>query len=150
MVDKDDHSSSIMIALLPINSDWCKIDLPHMTLVYAGEVKDQPPGAFNELAKDASLLATLSRPLTLRTNGTEVFGGRGYDDAMDVIRLRPTPELLSMRRVVERWNKSEYGFNPHVTIAPTGQGIPEIPGMIAFNKVLVGWGDEYLTFNMNY
>ena len=143
-----EESSSIMIALLPINSDWCKIELPHLTLVFAGETKDHKPGEFNELAKDACLLATLTKPLTLRTDGTEVFGGRGYDEAMDVIMIKKTPELLAMRRVVEKWNKSEYDFNPHVTIGPAGNGISEIPSHIAFNRICVGWGDDYLHFNM--
>lgn len=145
-----ENEPSVMIALLPITSDWCRIELPHLTLVYAGPVKDQKPAAFNELAKDASLLATLSRPLTLRTNGTDVFGGRGYDEQVDVIRLKPTPELMAMRRVVDHWDASEYPFNPHVTIGPVGQGLPDIPSHIAFNKLCVGWGDEYLHFAMSY
>src|ERR1044071_1423047 len=145
-----EDSSSIMIALLPISSDSCRIELPHMTLVYAGEVADQKPGAINELAKDACSLAQLSHPLTLRTKGTEVFGGRGYDKEMDVIRLELTPELMAMRRFVDHWNASEYDFNPHVTIGEAGGGVPEIPSHIAFNKVCVGWGNDYLTFNLVY
>lgn len=146
-----EEEKSVMIALLPINSDWCKIKLPHLTLVYAGLVADRKPGDFNEISKDASLLATLARPLTLRTFGTDVFGGRGYDAQMDVIRMKPSPELLAMRRIVEKWNASEYDFNPHVTIGPHGDGLPiDIPSHIAFNKVCVGWGDDYLTFNMTY
>ena len=27
----DDFPESVMIALLPITTDWCKIELPHMT-----------------------------------------------------------------------------------------------------------------------
>jgi 2'-5' RNA ligase len=141
----DDFSDSIMIALLPIVSDWCRQDLPHMTLVFAGETKNQKPGAFNEIAKDASMLAMLSNPFTVRTAGVEVFGDQ---DKVDVIRLRPTPQLYAMRKVVEHWNASEFPFNPHLTIGPTGQPIREIPGMIAFDKVFVGWGSDQLVFSM--
>lgn len=56
----DGYNNSVMIALLPTTSDWCSLELPHMTLVYAGEIKDLPTYAFNELAKDASYLSTLA------------------------------------------------------------------------------------------
>jgi 2'-5' RNA ligase len=139
---------SAMIALLPMTTDWCRIELPHLTLVYAGEIENHKPGAFNELAKDACSIAMLCRPLTLEVTGLEVFGNwtDDPDDKVDVFRLRPNSELLAMRRMVEQWNQSEFPFNPHVTIGPTGQGVPERPRLLAFDRVLVGWGDEYLTF----
>lgn len=147
-------TDGVMIALLPINSDWCMIDCPHLTLVYVGLIADQKPGAFNELAKDASMLASLSRPLTLRTAGTEIFGdalAQSYGaDKVNVIKLQPTPELLAMRRVVEDWNASQFDFSPHVTVGPVSLPMPEIPSHIAFNKVMVGWGKEQLVFSMNY
>lgn len=138
----DDFTGSAMIALLPINSDWCHIELPHMTLVYAGEVKDLQPTAFNELAKDACTLAMM-RPITLRVANREVFGD---EDKVDVYRLQTSPELIAMRRMVERWHASEYEFKPHVTIGPTGMYLEPQPTMIAFNRVLVGWGEDYLTW----
>ncbi len=152
-----DNNSSIMIALLPIVSDWCKLDLPHLTLVYAGQIADQKPGAFNEMAKDASMLATLASPITLRTNGLDVFGGRNPDDPlgasdpmMDVIKLFPTPELMAMRRMVESWDASNFPFNPHVSIGPQGGGVPfPVPSCIAFNRVACCWGNDQLTFNMS-
>ncbi len=102
----NDYSDSVMIALLPATDEWCKIDLPHLTLVYAGKKDALKPTAFNELAKDAASLAMLSGPLFLKVLGKEVFGDS--DDKVDVFRLKPTPELLAMRRVVERWNASEH------------------------------------------
>jgi 2'-5' RNA ligase len=143
---------SAMIALLPVTTDWCRIELPHLTLVYAGEIDKLKLTDFNELAKDASTIAMLARPLTLEVLGLEVFGNwtDDPDDKVDVYRLRPTSELLSMRRTVERWNKSEFPFNPHVTIGPTGQfNQYPAPRLLAFDRVLVGWGNEYLTFRMN-
>lgn len=144
----EDHKASAMIALLPVMTDWCCIALPHMTLVYAGEVDDLPADSLSELAKDASALAQISKPITLRVTGKDVFGGRGYDTQVNVLTLENTQEVWSMRRFVERWNKSEYPFNPHVTVGPVGQAVNNVPHMIAFDRILVGWGKEYLTFNL--
>lgn len=139
----NDYSDSVMIALLPATDEWCKIDLPHLTLVYAGKKDALKPTAFNELAKDAASLAMLSGPLSLKVLGKEVFGGS--EDKVDVFRLKPTPELLAMRRVVEHWNASEHPFNPHVTIGPEGS-VVEDPKYITFNRILVEWGNDGLTF----
>jgi 2'-5' RNA ligase len=140
----EDTSGSVMIALLPITTDWCRIELPHLTLVYVGEIKDLKPTVFNELAKDASMLAMLSRPILLKVMGVEVFGDT---ERVNVLRLRPTPELWSMRRAVERWNGSKFSFNPHVTIGPMGT-YTESPGYLSFDRIMVGWGDEKLTFSL--
>lgn len=142
----NDFSDSVMIALLPITSDWCRIELPHLTLVYVGEIKDLKPSVFNELAKDASMLAALSGPITLRVTGIEVFG---EEDKVDVLRLQPSPELMAMRRAVEQWNGSEYSFKPHATVGPTGQYI-ETPRYLAFNRIMVAWGEDTLVFSLNY
>ncbi len=138
----DDFSDSVMIALLPTTSDWCHIELPHLTLVYVGEKEDLKPTVFNELAKDASMLAMMAKSITLKVVGTDVFG---EEDKVDVLRLQPSPELLAMRRAVERWNASEYPFKPHATIGPAGTFI-ETPTYLAFNRIMVGWGKENLTF----
>lgn len=145
MVDAADASESegVMIALLPTNSDWCKIPLPHLTLVYAGVKSDLPPTAFNDLAKDAAMLAALSTGIGLRVVAKETFGSNGEVDAF---RLQPTTELWAMRRAVERWNQSEHPFNPHVTIGPTGTFVEVVPNAIYFDRLYVGWGDESLTF----
>lgn len=141
----DDFSGSVMVALLPIGDSWCRIDLPHLTLVYAGEKKDLPPTAFNELAKDASMLAALTRPITLFVTGVEVFGD---EDKVDVLRFRPSTELLAMRHALEGWNKSEYPFRPHATMGPIGTRttVPMIPEQLTFDRIMVGWGEECLTF----
>src|SRR5688572_25809770 len=114
-------NQGIMIALLPSHTEWCRQSTPHMTLVYAGLIEDHSPSAFNELAKDASALAMTNQPMTLRTKGLEVFGEGSVDSPkVDVILLEPNPELLAMRRLVEKWDASEYPFRPHVTIGPQG------------------------------
>jgi 2'-5' RNA ligase len=120
-----EFKQSAMIALLPITTDWCQIKLPHMTLVYAGETDKLKPTDFNELAKDACSIAMLSRSITLEVIGKEVFGNWTDNpaDQVDVFRLRPTSELMAMRRMVDQWNASEHPFNPHVTIGPTGTSV---------------------------
>lgn len=145
--DDADDSTGIMIALLPVTSDWCFIDLPHMTLVYAGKTTDHSPSDFNEMAKDAASLAMISDPLYVKTMGIDIFG----DDAerVNVIKLQQTPELLAMRRFVEDWNQSKYPFSPHCTIGPVGTVPPYVPPSLAFNRIMVCWGSDQLTFRMD-
>lgn len=144
-MDAADASASegVMIALLPSNAEWCKVEPPHMTLVYAGVKSDLDTNAFGELAKDTAMLASLSRPVGLRVLAKEPFGANGEVDAF---RLQPTTELWAMRRAVEKWNKSEHPFNPHVTIGPTGTFVETVPPGIYFDRLYLGWGDESLTF----
>lgn len=142
------NHDSAMIALLPISSEWCKIDLPHLTLVYAGKVADLKPDSFNDMAKDAASIAMLARPLTLQVLDKEIFGNWSEDpsDRVDVLRLRATSELLAMRHAVERWNASEFKeYNPHVTIGPPGS-IVDKPLYIAFDRIAAYFGDQCLTF----
>lgn len=136
---------SVMIALLPITTDWCKIDLPHMTLVYAGEVEDVSYQSYVELTKDASHLASMNYPLTLEVTGEDLFG-----EARDtsVLTLRPNAQLKAMRHFVERWNQSEYEFNPHVTVGTASDRADPVPAIIAFDRIYVGVGSSGLIFNM--
>lgn len=138
---------SVMIALLPTNSDWCKIKLPHMTLVYAGEIdEDLQLTDFNVLAKDACSIAQMSNPFSVKVTGTETFGKD--DEQVDVLTLERTPLLRAMRHFVEDWNASEYEFNPHCTIGPVGTFLEFPPLYLSFDRVAVGWGDDLITFNM--
>lgn len=140
------NSDGVMIALLPSgSSEWCHIELPHMTLVYAGVVDDLPPTAFNELAKDSASIAMLSGPIGLQVIARETFG---ENKDTDVYRLRPSPELWAMRRSVERWNASQHSFNPHVTIGPIGTFVEFPPRYVHFDRIVVEWGDEQLPFSL--
>lgn len=141
-------SEGVMIAFLPTTSDWCKIELPHMTLVYAGLKSDLTPSDFNELAKDTAMIAMLCSPFALTVQALDVFGDD--QEKVNVLRFTPTPELLAMRRSVEKWNKSEHSFNPHATIGPATDLAPLYPpGVVGFNKIMVGWGDEQIAFNLS-
>lgn len=142
MADEEPQDSA-MIALLPMTSDWCKLELPHMTLVYAGLCNDLPPSAMNEMAKDAASLAMLSNPISLRVMEVDIFGD---EEKVDVLRLRPTPELLSMRKFVERWNASEHPFKPHATIGPTGNFFGPVPDYLYFDRIVVQYGDKQIPF----
>jgi len=147
MADEDRFSGSAMIALLPTHAEWSSLKVPHLTLVYAGEIEDLPSGAFNAMAKDACSLAMLSSPITLRVDRIEVFGKE--DEQVDVFTLVANDELRSMRNFVENWNASEYDeYRPHVTIGPPGRFIDEPPRVITFDRVTCAWGDSYITFRM--
>lgn len=147
MEDDRPTKGSAMIALLPMNADWCTLKVPHCTLVYAGEIADLEPGAFNAMAKDACSLAMLACPINLRVDRIEVFGEG--EEQVDVFTLVPNDEIRSMRNFVEHWNASEYDeYKPHVTIGPPGRFIDEPPRYIAFDRVTCGWGDDYITFRM--
>lgn len=138
----------IMIALLPVNADWCTLDLPHLTLVYSGETKDHSPGDYNRMAKDVASLAMLSGPLSLDVMGMDTLGPP--EDRVSVLLLRPSIDLLSMRNFVEKYNRSEYpDYKPHVTIGPRAPESGSYPSRIFFDRLYIGWGeDESLTFWM--
>jgi len=145
-----EYKQSAMIALLPTTAEWCRIKLPHLTLVYAGEIEGRSLMDFNDLAKDACSLAMMNMRLTLEVTSKELFGNWSANpaDQVDVFRLRPTDQLMGMRHFVERWNASEFTeYKPHVTIGAPGQFV-EQPSYITFDRIGAYWGDKYLTFRL--
>lgn len=147
MSDASDGSvnDSVMIAFLPTNTEWCKMDLPHMTLVYAGPKSELAPADFSALVKDAASIAALTPPFGLSVQQLDVFGPD--DDRVNVLKLRITPELAALYRFVEHWNKSEFSFNPHATIGPATDLAPVYPpDSLWFDKVLVAWGEDQISF----
>lgn len=143
----DAAAEGAMIAFLPTSSDWCKIDLPHMTLVYAGKVADLGPADFNTMAKDASSLSMLIRPFSLQVRSIDTFD-EGIN-AVKVLKFRSTPELEAARSFVEHWNQSEHPFNPHATIGPANLDIPYPPSAVGFDRLVVQFGDDSITFGLN-
>lgn len=141
-----EHKTSVMIALLPMRAEWSRIDIPHLTLVFAGKTEDHTVSSHNELLKDAASISAVSSTLRLETNGTDIFGGNG-DPEVEVLKMKHDAKLWAMRRFVERWNKSEYDFSPHITVGPPGT-IFEIPNFVIFNQIMVGFGDQRTTFNL--
>lgn len=141
-------SSGVMIAFLPTTSEWCELELPHMTLVYAGIKDDLQPSAFNSLAKDAATIAMLYHPFVLAVTGTDIFGD---EEKVDVLRFRMTPELVAARRIVENWNASQHPFRPHATMGPNKGFVSTteaLPRFVEFDRIMVGWGDESITFKL--
>lgn len=141
-------SQGVMLAFLPTNSDWSKVDIPHMTLVYAGTIDQFTPTDFNNLAKDAASLALLASPFSLTVKGVQKMGP---DSDVQVLAFQATPDLWAMRKFVEKWNKSEFPFNPHATIGPvsnvTGY-VDNVPRVVYFDRLYLGFGDDGMTFNL--
>lgn len=147
MTQPDEHTDDVMIAFLPSNSEWCTLDLPHMTLVFAGSKAALSPADFSALVKDAAGLAQLTTPFSLFAFGVALFGDT---DPVKVLRLRATPELMAARRYVEKWDKSEHPFNPHVTIGPADTFVDGmIPRVVRFDKLVVAWGEEVIAFGLS-
>lgn len=101
MEDDQNYKGSAMIALLPTHAEWSTLKVPHCTLVYAGQIDELEPGAFNAMAKDACSLAMLASPINLRVDRIEVFGEG--EESVDVFTLVPNDEIRSMRNFVEKW-----------------------------------------------
>ena len=143
----DGVNDKIMIALLPMTTDWSTLELPHLTLVFSGLVSDHPLTDLNAMAKDASSLAALSQPIMLKTMKMEKMGPP--EDEVSAIAMRPNTELMAMRNFVEKWNRSQYTeYKPHCTVGPY-PSVPSIfPDQLAFNKIALCWGDTHLTFSM--
>jgi 2'-5' RNA ligase len=141
-----EFDTSVMIALLPTTTDWCHIDLPHMTLVYAGEVKDLNHADHNEMAKLSLDLALACEPFSLVVMGVDVFGDE--EDPVEVLVLRKDPEVLAMHSVVKHWDKSKHPFNPHVTVGQVGTTGLNVPDSIAFDRIAVCWGKSKLTYRL--
>lgn len=138
----DEFSQSVMVALLPTTDYWCRIELPHVTLVYAGEIPDLKSTARNELAKETVAIALDSKPMTVPVISTEIFGD---EDLVDVLRLELTPELKAMRNRLESWNASQYkDFKPHATIGPVGGRLDNLPTRLTFDRILFAWGDHQM------
>ena len=143
----EDHSQDCMVALLPTKSDWCKIDFPHLTLVYVGELTDLKPTTFNDLAKTALSLALACNPIEVDVLNVDILGD---DKKVEALLLRPSPSLLAMRAMVESWNGSQYtDYLPHATIGPLGSFDGNMPKTLTFDRICVSWGDKNLIFKLS-
>ena len=141
-------NDGVMIAYLPVNTEWARQPIPHMTLVYCGTIDDLAPGAYNRLAKDAISAGLMTGPLTLEVTGVDVFGDD--PEKVDVIKLHETPRLRTARKMVENWNASDKPFDPHATIGPVGMANEVvIPPVLFFDRIMVGWGDQRMVFQLS-
>lgn len=143
-------AEGVMIAFLPYGDlSWMQQNLPHMTLVYAGETADLQPTDFNSLAKDALTVATIMRrSFTLPVTEIQQLGD-AQDGIVDALILYPNPELLIARKLVEGWNKSQFkDYLPHVTIGPEGSAQGKLPSSLWFNRVGVFWDQQSVLFDL--
>lgn len=142
----DNQGNSIMVAVLPKTSDWCKLELPHTTIVYGGEVTSSKPTMFNELAKLASVVAESTSEFLAKVTGVETFG---EDERVSVLVLEKTDELLRLRKTFEKWDDSDFSvYKPHATIGPEGTVINPVPLYLVFDRLAVVWGDQILSFKL--
>lgn len=142
-------SNGVMLAYLPTNTDWCKQDLPHMTLVYCGTTDDLQPSDQNSLAKDCLSAARITGAFALPVTGVEVFGEAGQE--VDVLTLYSSREVLLARQLVEKWNASQFkDFKAHATIGPKGSAAGTLPMVLFFDRLMLAWGDQQMIFPLNY
>lgn len=163
-------TDTAMIAYLPEDGSWCKQDLPHMTLAYAGPIADLQDTDLNAMGKDAISAARITGPFSLPVTAVEQLGES--NEAVDALILYPTPQLLLARNVVAKWDTGEFPFKPHATIGPVGSALSDtvpfldqgmdigesryqmmkrstLPDRLYFNRIAVCWGDKKLVFNTN-
>lgn len=142
----EDHSKDGMIALLPTTTDWCKIELPHMTVVYLGDIEILDMDAYSDLCKRAAAVAQVTGPIGAKVMGTEVLGD---EEKVNTLKLEPSPQLMALREFFDEWDQSEFDFHPHCTIGPADGLTPEmIPMYLMFDRLMIGWGDDVITFNL--
>ncbi len=146
----NEYNDTVMIALLPKEAPWCKIELPHLTLVYGGKTFDAPIGFEGTIAKMGKTLSEGFYPQLVKVLWHSVFG-ETPDDLVDVFEVAISPDLRAMRKLVEPANRSEYtNFAPHVTVGPKGSyhmGDP-MPETILFDRLHVLYGTKDTTYDL--
>jgi 2'-5' RNA ligase len=143
-MDDKTNQDNVIVALIPQTCDWCKIDPAHLTLVFVGKVQDLKASDYNALIKDVASVAMLSNPVIAKVYGVAEAGD---EEKVDVFKVASTPELLSMRHMLEAWDDSEFPtFLPHVTIGPAGSFIGDMPLYLIFDRISILWGSQPTTF----
>lgn len=140
------QGNSIMVAVLPQSAEWCKLELPHTTIVYGGEVASSKPTMFNELAKLASTVAETTSEFLVKVTGVQTFG---EEEKVSVLVLEKTEGLRRLRRLFEKWDDSDFStYRPHATIGQEGTKINPVPMYLVFDRLAVVWGDQILSFRL--
>lgn len=144
-----DNNDGVMVALLPIMSDWANVDFPHLTLAYAGKASELSALDRDGMAKAALSIALLCPPVTMRILTKDVYGdGSDGNPKVDVVRFHPNSDLLKMREIVEEWDESKFTFHPHLTVGPEGTWNGILPMMVAFDRVCFCVGDQRQEFHL--
>lgn len=134
----------------------------HVTLLYLGQVADQPDGRGPALVSVLRALSAGLVPPAVRVSGVGRFvGGVDADDVTrpDVLYLSlDSPDLDRTRAAVVAacasvgaFNASEHGFTPHMTVAylPPGVERPDVrPRAVEFDGegLALWWGSARYSF----
>lgn len=136
----------VMVALLPTTTDWCRIELPHLTLSYLGKVEDLRLSLHNELLKEALTLSMDTPPILVKVMSVEEFG---EEDKVDVLLLDNSPLLKQLNKAFAEWDTTDFSFTPHCTIGPKGSVVGlTVPEFLTFDRITVSWGEEVTTFKL--
>jgi 2'-5' RNA ligase len=142
----DEYYDSVMVALLPVNRDWCRQDLPHMTISYLGHVPDLRESVHNELLKQALRLSMAYPSLQVPVTNVTEFG---TDELVNVLLLEKTTELIQLYEFFKEWDITDFSFTPHCTIGPTGSIVGvRVPEFIRFDRILVSWGQANTIYRL--
>ena len=142
----DDFSQSVAVMLLPTWTEWSTLKLPHLTLVYVGEIPNLSNTVRGELMREAQRISVQQAVLALDVTGRDVFGD---EHKVDVLTFPLTPALARARMRLERFNASQYPFKPHATVGPQGS-ILNVPytNRITFDRIAVGWGEDRTVYRL--
>lgn len=142
----NEYETDGMVALLPIETEWARQPLPHMTVIYIEDVRLLTPSSVNELAKDILIMAQHFPQQTVKVLGVETFGD---DEPVDVLRLAPTPTISAMNKLLREWDDSKYPeYKPHATIGPVGSLDAEPPLTLTFDKIMLALGEQNFVFDL--
>lgn len=132
--------------LLPTWGEWSTLKLPHLTLVYAGEIHDLSNTLRGDLMREAQRISVQQTILALEVSGHEVFGD---EHKVDVLTFPLTPALVRMRLRLDRFNASQYPFKPHATVGPVGslETVTQTK-RITFDRIAVGWGEDRTVYRL--
>lgn len=123
-----------------------KVQQPHTTVLYLGELSNVP------LSGTAALLVNtdyLQAPGEVKVTGLEVFGPE--DDQVWVARLDDT--VIGPLREKIKKQSARYGimdassypdYKPHVTLGSKSGPKPAAPKTVHLGPLEMWWGDEHL------
>jgi 2'-5' RNA ligase len=133
-----------MVALFPTETAWCHIKIPHVTIIYLEDVDSLESDVFYEISKKVSDLALVTKVFSEKVTGIEVFG---EDERVEVLRLNKGPRLLEFKNLLTIWDFGSFpDFKPHATIGPIGSSDQNPPLILTFDRIAIGWGDDYFVF----
>lgn len=143
----DGYDDSIMVALLPKGETGSKLELPHLTVIYGGEIPEMTAReTFDLIGTFISVMDGTPIP-PLKVTGLEIFGD---DEKVEVLTFASNPELDRLRTIFEPHHKSQYKeFKPHLTMGPVGSvRNKNLPDTVEFNRLILAFGDRKITENL--